>query len=172
MVVEDRSKEIRSDPLAKYIIHTPDSQKLISLRYGGVPKTSPAFKGVLHEVSGSFGEMDLNVNRVTIASLLHWLQLLQRTLAEVLPAPPAPTSTEVTTAQVSPFSFLNTGVNFCILHFFFFVPRGVLTLSLGSYFKEIGGCHGDVQVEVRNGRFTRLALEGTQAYPSNHSRVR
>lgn len=103
MEIVDRSKEIRSDPLAKYIVRSPESQKLIALHYTGVPKNSPAFDNVLHEISGSFGEMDVNVNRVTIASLLYWVQLLQRTLEEVLPPAPAPPqeSTEVVATQVS-----------------------------------------------------------------------
>jgi hypothetical protein len=104
MEIEDRAKSIRSDPVAKYIVHSPNSQKLICLQYLGIPKNSPAFQGVLHSVSGSFGEMDVNVNRVTIASLLFWVQLLQRTLAEVLPQPPplpAPEDTDATTTQVS-----------------------------------------------------------------------
>lgn len=102
MEIVDRSRDIRAEPLAKYIIRTPDAQKLIVLHYGGVPKNSPAFKGILHEISGSFGEMDINVNRVTIASLLFWLQLLQRTLIEVLPPAQAQYESEPATtgAQV------------------------------------------------------------------------
>jgi len=90
LFIEDRNKETRK-LASKYIVHTPTEgeKKLISLSFYGVPKNSPLFQGVLNTIKGKFGEMDVNVNRVTIASLLFWVQNLQRELGDVLPQEPA-----------------------------------------------------------------------------------
>lgn len=105
MEIEDRTKAFKNDPIGKYLVRSPEGTKLISLQYTGVPKSSPAFEQVLHTVNGSFGEMDVRFNRVTVASLIFWTQNLQRCLETVLPV--QETSSVVTSQK----EYMGSGVS-------------------------------------------------------------
>ena len=77
--------EIDKDDASRYLISSHQGTKLIVLQFVSIPKNSPAFDGVLNAVTGHFGEIDLNVNRVCIARVLHWVNKLLQTLNDVIP---------------------------------------------------------------------------------------
>jgi hypothetical protein len=56
---------------------------MIRIKYEGIPKESPAYKGVDHYAEGSFSELDINVNRTTLATLLRFTNELTRELATI-----------------------------------------------------------------------------------------
>lgn len=56
---------------------------MIAIKYEGIPKESPLFKGVEHSAEGSFSELDINVNRTTLAVLLRFTNELTQELSTI-----------------------------------------------------------------------------------------
>lgn len=56
---------------------------MIAIKYEGISKESPLYKGVDHYAKGSFSELDINVNRTTLATLLRFTNELTRELSGI-----------------------------------------------------------------------------------------
>eukprot|EP01126_Amoeba_proteus_P024051 TRINITY_DN2416_c0_g2_i3.p1 TRINITY_DN2416_c0_g2~~TRINITY_DN2416_c0_g2_i3.p1 ORF type:complete len:1216 (-),score=264.47 TRINITY_DN2416_c0_g2_i3:36-3185(-) len=79
---------------AQYIIYTPndvDLEKFISINVSHVPRTSPRYNNLDTLIVGKFGEMDLNIDRITIASIIQWANSFHAAMRSL--KPPAPSST-------------------------------------------------------------------------------
>lgn len=77
---------------------------MIAIKYEGIPKESPLYKGVDHFAQGSFSELDINVNRTTLATLLRFTNELTRELATIQfseSPQPAQTTTAVVASAAS-----------------------------------------------------------------------